>query len=197
MPGIELYPKQDVLVTGPGSFVRLPLGKHRITGHRYHFISITGEPLAPSIRDQIRLLSHPERVPTEFVERLLEKAPAALLFSPTPQFEPKPEPTKVRRGSKHRRDRHNEKPSHRIKATVSVLDFVGQYVELDTQGKGHCPFHDDQHTSFSVNPDHNFWYCFACERGGSIIDFWMLMRQKRGEDDSFKATISDLAKLLL
>jgi hypothetical protein len=37
---IEMYPKQDQLSTGPGSFVRLPLGKHRLTGIRYHFITL-------------------------------------------------------------------------------------------------------------------------------------------------------------
>jgi hypothetical protein len=30
--GVELYPKQDALSTGPSSLVRLPLGVHRVTG---------------------------------------------------------------------------------------------------------------------------------------------------------------------
>ncbi len=165
IPGIELYPKQDVLVTGPGSFVRLPLGKHHLTGHRYHFVSVTGEPLAPTIREQIRLLTQPQWVPQGFLEHVLGRAPATAILSPTPKFEPKPEPTPGRNNKRYRRDTHQEKPSTRIKATMSVLDFVSQYVALTDQGKGHCPFHDDQRMSFGVNPDHNFWYCFACERG--------------------------------
>jgi len=80
---------------------------------------------------------------------------------------------------------------------MSVQEFVSQYVALDDQGRGHCPFHEDQINSFSINPDHNFWHCFACERGGSIIDFWMLWRKKAGEDYSFKATITELAHKLL
>lgn len=50
-----------------------------------------------------------------------------------------------------------EKPSERIKNRISVHDFVSQYVELDSQGRGHCPFHDDQHKSFSVNKQGNHW----------------------------------------
>jgi hypothetical protein len=32
---VELFPKQDRLHTGPGSLVRLPFGRHRLTGQRY------------------------------------------------------------------------------------------------------------------------------------------------------------------
>lgn len=35
--GIELFPKQDELTTGPGSLVRMPFGVHRKTGRRYGF----------------------------------------------------------------------------------------------------------------------------------------------------------------
>jgi hypothetical protein len=53
---VELFPKQDALTTGPGSLVRLPLGRHRLTGRRYHFITLRGAPLAPTVREQIKLL---------------------------------------------------------------------------------------------------------------------------------------------
>jgi len=199
---IEIYPKQDQLTTGPGSFVRLPLGKHRLTGVRYHFITLDGKILTspgidqPSTRDQIRVLTNPERVPQGFIQGYLANSPAIIPRSPTSMFEPTPEPQQVK-GKKNRRQQHSDPPSERIKGTVSVSSFVGQYVELDSQGRGHCPFHDDQVHSFGVNQDHNFWHCFACERGGSIIDFWMLWRKKHGEDATFKATIRDLAQKLL
>src|SRR5258708_6072167 len=45
LKGIELYPKQDKPTTGPGSLVRLPLGIHKITGKRYHFITVDRTPL--------------------------------------------------------------------------------------------------------------------------------------------------------
>ena len=144
-----------------------------------------------------QLLAYPQRVPQAFIDEFLARAPAAKVHSPTPAFEPTPEPKPTKKGKKNRQPHHTGLPSERIKGAVSVPDFVSQYVELDDQGRGHCPFHDDQVRSFSINQAHNFWHCFACEKGGSIIDFWMLWRKKRGEDASFKATIRDLAQKLL
>jgi hypothetical protein len=37
-----------------------------------------------------------------------------------------------------------------------------------------CPFHADEHPSFSINTKKQLWYCFACNVGGSIIDFVMV-----------------------
>jgi hypothetical protein len=35
MEGVELYPKQDQIVDGPGSRIRMPFGMHRLTGRGY------------------------------------------------------------------------------------------------------------------------------------------------------------------
>ena len=55
--------------------------------------------------------------------------------------------------------------------------FYGKYLSnIKTYNRDECqslcPFHDDHHPSFNVNEEENYWYCFACETGGSIIDFW-------------------------
>lgn len=197
---MEIYPRQDQLLDGPGSFVRLPLGKHRLSGKRYHFVTLEGEPIAPTVREQIALLTHPQRVPQSLIDEVLSRAPKAKHLSPTPKFEPTQETTaKKSKKSKRRRHVSDGKPSERVKSTMSVFDFVSQYVELDADGTGHCPFHTpDTHKSFSINQNHNYWYCFTCEKGGSLIDFWMQWREKRqGEDGSFKATVADLAQKLL
>lgn len=88
-------------------------------------------------------------------------------------------------------------PSARIMNAITVFEFVGRYVELDQEGRGLCPFHDDRRASFSVSRDGNYWHCFAGCGGGSIIDFWMRWRAKNGQDSSFVATITDLARMLL
>jgi hypothetical protein len=182
---IEIYPKQDKPITGPGSLVRLPLGIHRLTGKRYHFISPDGEPLAPTIREQIQLLAQPRLVSLAFIDQVLARAPEGKAPSPTPRFILKPEADT------------SGPVSERIKNRISVYDFVGQYVELDPRGYGYCPFHDDQHKSFGVNQDGNFWSCFASCGGGSIIDFWMKWREKHNQTASFKATVTELANMLL
>lgn len=82
--------------------------------------------------------------------------------------------------------------SERLKAIVTVREFVGSYVELSREGRGLCPFHDDQVVSFSVNDEENYWHCFACDMGGSIIDFWMQWRQC-----DFPQALRELADKLL
>ena len=181
---IEIYPKQDQLKDGPGSFVRLPLGIHQKTRRRYHFISLSGEPLAATIREQVAILSNPQRVPQAFISEVLQNSPQIEPRSSTPRHRP---PGKVT----------GHTPSERIKNSIRVYDFISRYVALDEHGKGHCPFHDDEHASFQVNVEHNYWHCYAGCGGGSLIDFWMRWREKQGQSGDFKNTITELAQMLL
>src|SRR5258708_486128 len=151
----------------------------------YHFMNLEGEPLAPTIREQIKLLATPRLVPQSFIDEVLSRAPATKVLSPTPRFKPKPD------------EIAGETPSDRIKNRISVFEFVSHYVDLDLRGKGFCPFHEDEHRSFQVNEDGNFWSCYAGCGGGSIIDFWMKWRKTLNKDDSFGAAVKDLAKMLL
>lgn len=181
---MELFPKQDRLRTGPGSLIRLPFGVHRKSGRRYGFYTAADEPLASTLRAQIMALEAAETVPNDVFERFagIEAGPgrksrievAGALSVPV-----------VRPPG--------EMPlSERIKATLPVRSFVLRYLELSPAGRGLCPFHDDQVASFSVNDAENFWHCFACDKGGSIIDFWMAWR-----DCDFKTALKELAGMLL
>ena len=172
---IELFPKQSILKTGPGSLVRLPFGVHRKTSERYDFITVDDEPIAPTILDQIQLLSDPQRVSPTIFE-------AYQNLSPRPTQKPDFQPVEAPEGTL----------SQRIKASISVLAFVGQFVELSPNGRGLCPFHDDQRHSFSVNADKNYWNCFAGCGGGSIIDFWM-----KYQDCDFTTAVWELDGMLL
>jgi hypothetical protein len=186
LTGIEVFPKQDYLTTGSGSLVRLPLGVHRKTGKVYPFVTPDRQPLAPTIREQVALLASPERVPLPFVL-------AALARSPAPTLEPSKPTSTFRRAQPDTQMSLSE----RLKGTISVLDFVSCYVELDGHHTGFCPFHDDQHKSFAVDVEHNYWHCFAGCKGQTIIDFWMQWRAKHGQDGSFTAAIKDLRAMLL
>jgi hypothetical protein len=185
LAGIELFPKQAELKTGPGSLVRLPLGRHRLTGQRYHFVTLDGDPIAPSVRAQVRLLSSPQLVPQDYFRDVTAEPsrPADLPDKPLfPEARPQPPGAPL---------------SERLKNAISVYDFVGRYVDLDERATGFCPFHDDQHRSFGVNREQNFWHCWAGCGGGSLIDFWMKWREREGLDASFGATIKALADILL
>lgn len=175
LEGIELFPKQTKLKSGPGSLIRLPFGVHRKSGERYGFITPDGHPLVPTWDAQIRLLSRPQTVPfAAFRDNLHRSAkqPGKPVFQPV--------------------ETSDGTLSQRIKASISVLDFVSQFVEIAPNGRGRCPFHDDQHASFSVNADQNYWHCFTGCGGGSIIDFWM-----KHQDCDFTAAVRELAGILL
>ena len=82
--------------------------------------------------------------------------------------------------------------SERIKTSLPVDDFIRKYVEPSDTGRGLCPFHDDQHASFAVNIEENYWHCFAGCGGGSVIDFWMKM-----QDCDLPTAIKELAETIL
>jgi len=182
---MELYPKQDKLETGPGSLIRLPFGIHRKSGRRYGFYRSNGEPLAATVTGQIQLLSTPQTVSKAVFERYGSYAVTA---------KPKRETKGVERvkGAVPQGGEGERPLSERIKAAITVHQFVSQVVELNERGQGLCPFHDDTTPSFGVHEERNFWHCFACEKGGSVIDFYM---QLQGCD--FKTAVAELARELL
>ena len=165
---VELFPKQNKLKTGPGSLVRLPFGVHRRAGKRYGFYDTQGRPLAPALSWQIMVLEDRETVAKPVLERFRDVGSSK---PNRPGFD----------GDKRMSQTSTEQgngllPSERIKAAVSVKDFVTQFVELSPSGMGLCPFHEDSNPSFNVNDEENYWHCFACESGGSVIDFWMALK---------------------
>lgn len=191
---VELYPRQDALKTGPGSLVRLPLGIHRKDGKRHYFITLHSQPLAPTIREQAFLLAHPDQVPEGFIANMLAKHEESTRHSPAPSQPIEPGFTVDIAAA---RDQPDEPLSERLKRSISVLDYVSRFVNLNERGTGKCPFHDDGHPSFGVNAEEGYWHCWAGCGGGSIIDFAIKWRELHGEDSSFTATIKALADQLL
>ena len=65
-------------------------------------------------------------------------------------------------------------------ANSDIVEVIGRFVPL--QKKGHeymacCPFHDEKTPSFSVSPSKQFYYCFGCGAGGSVVKFLMSYRK--------------------
>lgn len=176
--GVELFPKQNELADGPGSLIRMPFGVHQLTGRCYGFYTADGSPLAPTIREQIHALGTPETVPGAAFEAYGSFVPPLQASAPAEQLE-------MATGT----------VSERIKASVTVLEFVSQYVELKPTASGAvglCPFHDDHHPSFGVNAEGNYWHCWAGCGGGSVIDWWMKWREC-----DFTTAVRELAEIVL
>lgn len=74
-------------------------------------------------------------------------------------------------------------PSHQIAELYDRLRIdavAGDYVRLQRRGArsvGLCPFHTEKTPSFTVTPDRNLFYCFGCQKGGTMIDFVMEMEK--------------------
>jgi hypothetical protein len=178
LPSVELYPKQDKSPDGgPGSLIRMPFGRHLKSGQRYPFLDAYGQPIAPTVREQIRILAHAKTVPEDAIRSYADierEKPKAVPYRPS--------------GSA------TDVSWEKIKTRISAMDFISQYVDLRTSGNGavgKCPFHDDQHNSFGVNNKGNYWHCFAGCGGGSVIDFWMKWRNLE-----FSQAVEELKDLL-
>jgi hypothetical protein len=175
---VELFPKQDSLKNGPGSLIRMPFGIHRKSGKRYGFCTAEGNPIAPTISEQILVLANPFTVSQEQV-----------------QYYQAYDPSMKSETLDKQSDQSKEFLSNKIKAKIRAIDFIGEYVRLKptpSGGVGLCPFHDDHNSSFGVNASENYWFCFAGCGGGSIIDFWM-----KWKETDFKEAVKELAFMLL
>lgn len=180
---VELYPKQGRLVTGPGSLMRLPFGKHQLTGRQYDFRLPNGDPLGATMVEQLQMLGAAQTVPNRIFTQLVEVGREMMVNA---RIHPpvRPQNTFV--------TGEGGPPSARVKAAITVYEFVSQFVSLSASGVGSCPFHEDHHPSFSVNQAENYWHCFACGIGGSIIDFWM-----QWQGCNFTQAVTELSDMLL
>ena len=65
----------------------------------------------------------------------------------------------------------------KIRSAASIVDVVGDYVELRKSGveyEGLCPFHNDRSMgSFKVSPTKNICHCFSCGAHANPFEFIM------------------------
>ena len=62
----------------------------------------------------------------------------------------------------------------RLKATVSIVDVVGEVVQLRRVGRnyvGLCPFHAEKTPSFNVREETGRYRCFGCDQSGDAFTF--------------------------
>ena len=62
----------------------------------------------------------------------------------------------------------------RIRSSVSIVDVVGQHVQLKRTGRnwvGLCPFHAEKTPSFNVREETGRYRCFGCDKAGDIFTF--------------------------
>src|SRR5713226_7379689 len=63
-----------------------------------------------------------------------------------------------------------------LRRQADIVRIVQDYVSLKKTGANwvaRCPFHKETKPSFSVNPAKDIFYCFGCQKGGSVFNFIM------------------------
>jgi DNA primase len=63
-----------------------------------------------------------------------------------------------------------------ITERLDAAEVVSQYTHLEKRGSrywGLCPFHTEKTPSFTLTPDKAVFYCFGCQKGGSLFTFIM------------------------
>lgn len=89
---------------------------------------------------------------------------------------------------------HSDYDLDYIRNYFSIEQIATEYgVDLEISGTDFvalCPFHDDYRTkSLHIYESTSSWYCFGCQRGGSIFDFIMA-----AENVSFAEAVEILAQ---
>ncbi len=90
------------------------------------------------------------------------------------------------------RMRYSDDLIDRVRMSNDIVDVVGSYVKLTRKGAnymGLCPFHNEKTASFSVSGEKQMYYCFGCQRGGSVFTFLM-----EYENYSFPEAVKSLAE---
>ena len=78
-----------------------------------------------------------------------------------------------------------------LRSRSDIVQIVSGYVALTKKGRnywGLCPFHGEKTASFSVDGEHQLYYCFGCKAGGDVIHFIMDMERL-----SFPEAVEQLA----
>ncbi|MBV9209121.1 MAG: DNA primase [Acidobacteria bacterium] len=63
-----------------------------------------------------------------------------------------------------------------LRRQADIVRVVQDYVSLKKKGANWmacCPFHQEKTPSFSVSPAKEIFYCFSCQKGGSVFNFVM------------------------
>ena len=63
-----------------------------------------------------------------------------------------------------------------LRSRSDIVQVVSGYIGLKKSGRnywGLCPFHGEKTASFSVDAEHQLYYCFGCKAGGNVINFIM------------------------
>lgn|SRR3990167_3289034 len=72
-----------------------------------------------------------------------------------------------------------------------IREFISRFTRINRNGLAICPIHREKTGSLYIYDKTNSWFCFGCQKGGSIIDFMMELNHY-----SLKEALEDLNKII-
>ena len=60
----------------------------------------------------------------------------------------------------------------------NIVELISSFLPLKRAGRNYktnCPFHPEKTASFIISADKQIFHCFGCGKGGSTIDFTMVL----------------------
>lgn len=85
-----------------------------------------------------------------------------------------------------------EEVKNRVREVADIVQVISEHVQLKKAGNaftGLCPFHGEKTSSFSVNPQGQFFHCFGCQESGDVFSFMMKYHHL-----TFPEALKDLAQ---
>ena len=73
-------------------------------------------------------------------------------------------------------------------------DNIDKKVNLEAQTLVRCPLHDETTPSFKYFSDTETFFCFGCERGGTVIELHYFLVRRSNEKYSKARAVIDLSK---
>jgi CHC2 zinc finger len=64
-----------------------------------------------------------------------------------------------------------------VLSKTNIVDVVKEYVDLQPNNRGKCPFHAYDTDSFAVSEEKGVFYCYACHESGDVL--WFLIKKER------------------
>ena len=81
-----------------------------------------------------------------------------------------------------------------LASQVNLLEYASRHYFFKRAGGNwytNCPLHQDDTPSLSINEEDNYFYCFSCKRGGSIIQWFQYF-----EGLSYDESVQKLCRIL-
>jgi len=97
-------------------------------------------------------------------------------------------------------EKPKRQPDSNYKYDTRLNNYYFDTLKLSKNSTGHlmviCPFHVDTDPSLSLDLTRGLWFCFGCDEGGGVIDFYQKMASKTSKNPPTRTECSRRLKTM-